>query len=64
MFSYNEEKALPGTQVTFDTAKNTFTASTFDISASAKKPTVNGNVVRDIKPANEVRAAVSQVVDI
>jgi hypothetical protein len=64
MFSYNEEKALPGTQVMFDTAKNTFTASTFDISASAKKPAVNGNVVRDVKPANEVGATVSQVVDI
>jgi len=64
MFSYNEEKALPGTQVTFDTDKNTFTASTFDISASAKKPAVNGNVVRDVKPANEVSATVSQVVGV
>lgn len=64
MFSYNEEKALPGTQVTFDTGKNTFTTSTFQIPAAAGKPAVKGSVVKDVKPVNAVSATVSEVIDI
>jgi len=61
MFSYNEEKVFPGTQVTFDTAKNTFTTSTFKIPETVK-PAVKGSVVKDVKPANLVSATVNEIV--
>lgn len=46
-FSYNkQQKDLPGTQLTFDTEKNTFTTSRFDVAANAKNQLTNG---KDIK---------------
>jgi len=65
MFSYNEKKAPPGTQVTFDTAKNTFTASTFKIPpAAAVRATGKRKETKDVvEPANAVSATVKEIVN-
>jgi len=62
MFSYNEEKALPGTQVTFDTDKNTFTTSHFDITTEVENAAKKGSAVNDVKPVNAVSTTVEEVV--
>jgi hypothetical protein len=68
MFSYNQEKTLPGTQVTFDTGKNTFSASTFKVAevAVSAPATVEMPAAKtpDIKAPNVVSVAVNEVVDI
>jgi len=64
LFSYDEQKVLPGTQVTFDTVKNTYITSTFKLPAAVQKPAVNGSVVKDVKPVNGVSVNVREVVDI
>ena len=62
MFSYNEEKALPGTQVTFDTDKNTFTTSQFDITTAVEKAAKKASSVNDVKTVNAVSTTVQEVV--
>jgi len=58
MFSYNEEKIFPGTQVTFDTLKNSFTTSEFKIPATTPNGALKGS---DGKPANAVSATVREI---
>jgi hypothetical protein len=54
MYPFNDEKDLPGTQVTFDTYKNTVAVSKFTIPAVDEKLAVKASAVTDVKPANAV----------
>jgi len=62
MFSYDQEKAIPGTQVIFDTNKNSFTPSTFKVPPPVGGAGVKNSGLKDIKPANAMISSVNEVV--